>query len=167
MDQDLAIRYRIEQEVLPAALYNEGPRLMAALMCSAGKCMVDCFRNAEQEEQGYVCPYSEKDFSVYSQVYNKEKASVLIMRIGMPEPDLEPLSRAIYLCYGNKAGYELYLTSELSGKAAFSLCGRLHNGNHIMFGKVPNKPSREMEMAAELYWDAMNMHCSNNNTPKF
>lgn len=76
---------------------------MASLMQSKGAAVRGFYRKAEQANPSYQCPYSDKDFSVDYQEFTNKKDSVLIIRIRMPEPEISPLCRAVYLCYGAMA----------------------------------------------------------------
>ena len=146
-------RYYMEHKALPKALYNEGPRLLAAFLCGTDSAMVDFYRKAEKANPEYICPYNNNDFSVISQTYKRGQDSVLVVRIGMPKPEAVPLCRAIYLCYGSRSGFEFYLTSELSEDGGFLLCGWSRENMHFNFGAAPEKNSAEMDRAADLFWE--------------
>ena len=53
------------------------------------------------------------DFSESCQAFEKKDDRLLIVRIGMPEPQEAPQCRAVYVCFSRNEGKRLYFTSEL------------------------------------------------------
>ena len=80
----------------------------------------------------------------------------MVLRVEMPEPEQPLLCRAVYLCYGTKGGYELYVTSELAEDGSYYICAWSDHGAHHNFGEAPADPNDEMDMAAELFWRSIN-----------
>jgi len=155
MTKEFEIRYFLEHKVLPATLYNEGVRLMAAVMGKGAKCIHDLYAKFISAIPGYPNPYTVDDFSVHSRTYIREEDRFMVTRIGMPEPSDALLCRAVYLCYGTRGGFELYVTSELLQEGGYCICGWSDDGHHMNFGDAPEDANDEMDMAADLFWRAV------------
>ena len=101
-------------------------------------------KSKEQKEDVFV--------SVNFRTYIRDNDSCIVLRVEMPEPERPLLCRAVYLCYGTKGGYELYVTSELAEDGSYYICVWSDQGAHYNFGDAPADPNDEMDMAAELFW---------------
>ena len=141
-------RYVVEQHLLPSRLYESGPFLLNRLLKGVGAVMEQMYFEA-----GAEFPNS-KDFTESCRVFCKDDISVLILRIGMPEPKGVPLSRAVYLCYCSKNGEDLYFTSELAESGQYLLCCRPNSKRikHILCCEAPDDVNEEFEMVADRYW---------------
>ena len=142
------VRYFLEHKAMPRALYATGAQLMASLMQSKGAAVRGFYRKAERANPSYQCPYSDKDFSVDYQEFTNKKDSALIIRIRMPKPEISPLCRAVYLCYGKKKPENMYFTSELSPSGDYCLCGWTRDDVHLNFG---DSSAKEFDRVAELF----------------
>ena len=151
MDLEFHIRYFIEHKALPSNLYSEGARLLSRFMISGKNAVLDYYKKADATTS-YDCPFSLGDFDVNFRTYIRDDDSCMVLRIEMPEPEQPLLCRAVYLCYGTRGGYELYVTSELAEDGSYYICAWMERGQHINFGDAPADPSDEMDMAAELFW---------------
>jgi len=152
MKKEFEMRYYLEHKLLPATLYNEGKRLMATVMSKGPKCIYSLYEKFICVNLGYSNPYSVKDFSIHSRTYVRGPEKFMVIRIGMPEPEVSPLCRAIYLCYGTRGGFELYVTSEMSPDGGYCICAWDDGRNHMNFGEAPEDANDEMDMAADLFW---------------
>ena len=87
-------------------------------------------------------------------VYYHDEISVLIIRIEMPVPDVALHSRAVYLCYSDKNGENLYFTSELTEAGKYVLCCRPGSGTikRILCGDAPEAVPDEFDKVADNYW---------------
>ena len=85
-------RYEVEQYLLPQELYTSGPMLLSKIIGDANPVMRDFYARAGEESIRY-------SFEETHRVYYRDDCSVLVIRIGMPEPEHDHLSRAVYLCY--------------------------------------------------------------------
>ena len=148
MPIEFDVRYFLEHEAMPRALYATGAQLMASLLQSKGAAVRGFYRKAERANPSYQCPYSDKDFSVDYQEFTNKKDSALIIRIRMPKPKISPLCRAVYLCYGKKTPKNMYFTSELSPSGDYCLCGWTRDDVHLNFG---DSSAKEFDRVAELF----------------
>lgn len=155
MDLDFHVRYFMEHKALPSNLYTEGMRLLSRFMISGGKAMLDYYAKAE-ESTPFECNYNTEDFGINFRTYIRDNDSCMVLRIEMPEPERPLLCRAVYLCYGTRGGYELYVTSELAEDGTYYICAWDEQAQHFNFGDAPSDPSDEMDMAAELFWRSIN-----------
>ena len=78
---------------------------------------------------------------------------MLVIRIGMPEPEHDHLSRAVYLCYCDRNGENLYFMSELAADGRYLLCCRPDSERirHMLCKDAPEDDSTEFDMVADLY----------------
>ena len=152
MDLNFHVRYFMEHNALPSALYNEGARLLSSFMMTGGKTMTGFYEKAASANPSYCCPYDVADFNVNFRTYIRNEDTCMVLRVEMPEPEQALLCRAVYLCYGTKGGYELYVTSELAEDGSYYLCAWSSQGAHHNFGDAPADPSDEMDMASDLFW---------------
>lgn len=90
--------------------------------------------------------------SIFAGTY-RDDCSVLVIRIGMPEPEHDHLSRAVYLCYCDKNGENLYFMSELAADGRYFLCCRPDSERirHMLCKDAPEDDSTEFDMVADLY----------------
>ena len=153
MDALEQVRYAVEQYALPALLYSSGPMLLLRMMGTQGAEMIKIYNSFGEKADGFSCPYTEADFTETHTVFDREDDSVLVIRIGMPQPERALQSRAVYLCYGRKGGDNLYVTSELNVDGGFFLCGRLEGEVHVNFGDAPEKAKEELDRVAALFWE--------------
>ncbi len=153
MDALEQVRYAVEQYALPALLYSSGPMLLLRMMGTQGAEMIKIYNSFGEKAEGFSCPYAEADFTETHTVFDREDDSVLVIRIEMPQPEQVLQSRAVYLCYGQKGGDNLYVTSELNTDGGFFLCGRLEDDIHVNFGAAPETGKKELEKVAALFWE--------------
>ena len=151
MDLDFHVRYFIEHKALPSNLYSEGARLISRFMISGKNAVLDYYKKADATSS-YECNYELNDFGINFRTYIRNNDSCMVLRIEMPEPERPLLCRAVYLCYGTRGGYELYVTSELAEDGSYYICAWDELAQHHNFGDAPADPSDEMDMAAELFW---------------
>ena len=78
----------------------------------------------------------------------------MIIRIEMPVPESALHSRAVYLCYSDKNGKNLYFTSELTEAGKYVLCCRPGIGTikRIFCGDTPEGVPDEFDKVADNYW---------------
>lgn len=152
MDLEFYARYYLEHKALPNALYNEGPRLLNSFMLDGGKAMHSFYDRVTAANPSYCCPYSENDFYVNYRVYIRDNDSCMVLRVQMPTLEHPLLCRAVYLCYGTRGGYELYVTSERMEDGSYCICSWDECGQHHNWGDAPADPNAEMDMAADLFW---------------
>ena len=152
MALEFEARYFLEHKALPNTLYNEGARLLHFFLIEKEQFMLKQYERLHAISPEYICPYVASDFEVSFRTYIREQETCMILRIEMPSPEQPLLCRAVYLCYGTKGGYELYVTSELAEDGNYYICAWNDAGYHFNFGETPADPSDEMDMAAELFW---------------
>ena len=152
MAREFNIRYFLEHKALPNALYNEGARLIRHFLIEQGGYMLKQYNRFTGITPKYKCPYTDEDFKVNFRSYIRDQEMCMVLRLEMPEPEQPLLCRAIYLCYGTKGGYELYVTSEFAEDGNYYICAWNDAGYHFNFGEAPADPSDEMDMAADLFW---------------
>ena len=141
MPIEFDVRYFLEHKAMPRALYATGAQLMASLMQSKGAAVRGFYRKAERAR-------SEEHTSELQSQHHISYASVLIIRIRMPEPEASPLCRAVYLCYGKKTPKNMYFTSELSPSGDYCICGWTRDEVHLNFG---DSSAKEFDRVAELF----------------
>lgn len=152
MALEFEARYFLEHKALPNALYNEGARLIRSFLIDRGAYMLKQYNRLTEITPEYECPYTDEDFKVNFRSYIRDQEMCMVLRLEMPEPEQPLLCRAVYLCYGTKGGYELYVTSEFAEDGNYYICAWNDVGCHFNFGEAPSDPSDEMDMAADLFW---------------
>ena len=130
-------RYEVEQYLLPKELYTSGPMLLSKIIGDANPVMRDFYARAGEESIRY-------SFEETHRVYYRDDCSVLVIRIGMPEPEHDHLSRAVYLCYCDRNGENLYFMSELAADGRYLLCcGRTVNVSGICSVRMRRRTIRQ------------------------
>lgn len=160
---ELYARYFLEHKAIPNAFYQNGAQLMLELMNGSGKTIRGFYSKAEAANPGYRCPYTAGQFSVSNHLCKGRNGSMLMFRIGMPEPEQSPLCRAIYLCYGKHGMVNRCYTSELSPDGAYFVCSWSESGAHANYGEAVGK---EEDFVEKLYWDSQKAN-ANLRTRKF
>lgn len=155
MNLDYYARYYVEHKALPRALYTEGVRLLRSFMLEGQDAILGYYNKVSNINQMYKCPYNRADFDVNFRTYVRGEESCVVLRVEMPQPEEPLLCRAIYLCYGTRGGYELYVTSELTEMGSYCICCWTDTVCHMNFGDAPVDPNDEMDMAAELFWNSV------------
>ena len=145
-------RYEVEQHLLPQELYTSGPRLLSRLLHDANGVMHDLYAAAGISDLDYV-------FRETYKVCTKDFGSVLIVRIEMPEPQDCGLCRAVYLCYCDRDGDNLYFTSELANNGKYALYCRQETGRQLCSAEAPDDLAEELDLVAAEYWDISVKDC--------
>lgn len=140
-------RYVVEQRLLPTELYSSGAMLLTRVLGDVNLVMEHHYAVAGAE-------YPKGPFSETHRVYYHDEISVLIIRIEMPVPESALHSRAVYLCYSDKNGKNLYFTSELTEASKYVLCCRPGIGTikRIFCGDTPEGVPDEFDKVADNYW---------------
>ena len=140
-------RYVVEQRLLPTELYSSGAMLLTRVLGDVNLVMEHHYAVAGAE-------YPKGPFSETHRVYYHDEISVLIIRIEMPVPEYALHSRAVYLCYSDKNGKNLYFTSELTEAGKYVLCCRPGIGTikRIFCGDTPEGVPDEFDKVADNYW---------------
>lgn len=140
-------RYVVEQRLLPTELYSSGAMLLTRVLGDVNLVMEHHYAVAGAE-------YPKGPFSETHRVYYHDEISVLIIRIEMPVPESALHSRAVYLCYSDKNGKNLYFTSELTEAGKYVLCCRPGIGTikRIFCGDTPEGVPDEFDKVADNYW---------------
>lgn len=112
-------RYVVAQYLLPDELYTSGPMLLSRILGNANPVMQWFY--AEAGEESIQDSYAETHKVYYR---DKDDAPILVIRIEMPAPKESLQSRAVYLCYCDRNGENLYFTSELGKTGKYFLCCR-------------------------------------------
>ena len=139
-------RYEVEQYLLPQELYTSGPMLLSKIIGDANPVMHSFYARADEESIRY-------SFEETHRIYYRDDCSVLVIRVGMPKPEHDHLSRAVYLCYCDRNNENLYFTSELATDGRFFLCCRPDSERirHMLCNDAPEDASTEFDMVADLY----------------
>ena len=139
-------RYEVEQYLLPQELYTSGPMLLSKIIGDANPVMRGFYARAGEESIRY-------SFEETHRIYYRDDCSVLVIRVGMPKPEHDHLSRAVYLCYCDRNNENLYFTSELATDGRFFLCCRPDSERirHMLCNDAPEDASTEFDMVADLY----------------
>ena len=149
MEQEYDPRYAVEQYLLPHELYTSGPLLLTKMLGDANAVMRLFYSKAGEDSV-------QDDFSEMHRVYYREEsdASILVIRIEMPTPELPLRSRAVYLCYCDRNGENLYFTSELAATGQYFLCCRPDSEKimHMLCCDAPEDVGAEFDAVAERYW---------------
>lgn len=106
------VRYLVEHRLIPHSIYTNGLALSFSLMTAPGDTMAQFFQDAALIAAGAIS-VTPDDFSESCQAFEQEDDRLLIVRIGMPEPQEAPQCRAVYVCFSRNEGKRLYFTSEL------------------------------------------------------
>lgn len=140
-------RYVVEQRLLPTELYSSGAMLLTRVLGDVNLVMEHHYAVAGAE-------YPKGPFSETHRVYYHDEISVLIIRIEMPVPESALHSRAVYLCYSDKNGKNIYFTSVLAETGKYVLCCRAGIGTikRIFCGDTPEGVPDEFDKVADNYW---------------
>lgn len=140
-------RYVVEQRLLPTELYESGAMLLMRVLGNVNPVMEYFYAEAGAKQ-------TKGSFSEMHRVYYHDGISVLIIRIEMPVPEASLHSRAVYLCYSDKSGENLYFTSELTEAGKYVLCCRPGSGTikRILCGDAPEAVPDEFDKVADNYW---------------
>lgn len=140
-------RYVVEQRLLPTELYSSGAMLLTRVLGDVNLVMEHHYAVAGAE-------YPKGPFSETHRVYYHDEISVLIIRIEMPVAESALHSSAVYLCYSDKNGKNLYFTSELTEAGKYVLCCRPGIGTikRIFCGDTPEGVPDEFDKVADNYW---------------
>jgi len=148
MNENESVRYYIEHEAMPRALYSEGGQMITDLLIKGGSAIAGYYELAEKTNPDFSSPYTEEDFSVSQREYTHDELSVLVLRIGMPLTTAPQLCRAVYICTGAKREGDLYMTSEFESAGKYYLCGWTPEHAHMYFGEAAEE---EYDQAAGYY----------------
>lgn len=150
MDRAHKIRTEFEQSILPHVFNQKRATLLSALMQHRGHFLLDYYKQTALRHSDYSCPFESEDFSVSFHEFKKEAQSVLVVCIGMPVPDKPHECRAVYLCFGNEHGGDLYVISELNNSGAQTLRAMQADGK---YADLASSTANELEQVLEYYWE--------------
>lgn len=141
-------RYTVEQHLLPEELYTSGPMLLSKILGDPNPVMQQFYARAGVES-------IRDSFAETHRVYYKDKASILVIRVEMPTPKEALRCRAVYLCYCDRNGENLYFTSELAETGQYFLCCRPDSGRirHVICCDAPDDIGAEFDAVADSYWE--------------
>lgn len=141
-------RYVVERYLLPDELYTSGPMLLSRILGDANPVMQRLY--AEAGEESIRDSFAETHRVYYRE---KDKASILVIRVAMPTPQTPLQSRAVYLCYCDRNGENLYFTSELAQTGQYFLCCRPDSERirHMLCCDAPDDAGKEFDMVADRY----------------
>lgn len=148
---ELQARYYLEHKAIPNAFFQSGAQLMLSLMNGSGQTIRGFYAKAEAANPDYHCPYSAEQFSVSHRLCAGRNGSMMMFRIGLPEPEQSPLCRAIYLCYSKHGMVNQCYTSELSPEGTYFVCSWTAFGAHVNYGEAVG---REEDYIEKLYWNS-------------
>lgn len=141
-------RYVVEQHLIPDELYSSGPNLLYKALGDVNSLMLLFYKKAGDSSE-------TRRFEQTHKIYYRDRASVLVIRIQMPAPEKALQSRAIYLCYCDRNGENLYFTSELNQAGGFFLCCRPDSEKvrHLICCDAPDEAQKEIDLVADQYWE--------------
>ena len=148
MNENESVRYYIEHEAMPRALYSEGGQMITDLLIKGGGAIAGYYELAEKTNPDFSSPYTEEDFSVSQREYSDDGLSVMVLRIGMPPASATHLCRAVYICTTADNRGDLYMTSEFESEGEYYLCGWTPEHAHMFFGEAAEN---EYDQAAGFY----------------
>lgn len=155
-----SVRYLVEHRLIPRSIYTNGLALSFSLMTAPGDTMAQFFQDAALIAAGATSVMPD-DFSESCQAFEQEDDRLLIVRIGMPEPQEAPQCRAVYVCFSRNEGKRLYFTSELDENGKYMLCAWCQDEMHLNFGVAPEGVQDETERIAALFWKVNVSECRN------
>lgn len=155
MSLEFEARYFLEHKALPHTFYNEGTRLLSALILRKEAGVRGFYDRVVAANPDYTCPYCDSDFSVEYKKYFDD-VRYLVLRVGMPEPEERLLCRAVYFVFGEHGSYEQYITSELTAEGNYFLCTWFENGTHLVLDVAPDDSQDEMDAVASLFEEMKN-----------
>ena len=150
MEKEWDTRYYVEQYLLPQELYSSGPMLITKMIGDPVPALRELFIRGKAEDLPQPELYREDH-----RVFYKDDESILVIRIKMPAPTAVARSRAVYLCYSDRSGDNLYLMSELNSQGQFFLCCKPdpeYGIMHLLCGDAPAELDEEFDLVAEQYW---------------
>lgn len=154
------VRYLVERRLIPRSIYTNGLALSFSLMTAPGDTMAQFFQDAARIAAGATTVTSD-DFSELCQAFEKDDDRLLIVRIGMPEPQEATQCRAVYVCFSRNEGKRLYFTSELDENGKYRLCAWCQDERYLNFGVALEEVQDEIERIAALFWEVKISECRN------
>ena len=154
------IRYKVEHELLPSALYSSGPMLLYEVMGQPGVELLRLYEKAGKEQSNYECPFSAEQFKETHQEFFRDNDAILVIRIAMPEPENTLDCRAVSLCYSRIGSHNMLFSSELGRDGQYFLCGRDWDNRRLNFGLAPENSQDETDNVASYYWEMMKNGCA-------
>lgn len=150
MDKIHTIRHEFEQSILVKAFQKRRASLLSALMQRRESFLLDYYKQVELKEPHYQCPYDPADFSVSISEFKQTSHSVLIARLGMPEPTQQLDCRSVYLCFGSEGSCDLYITVERSETGEWTIY-RWQGSNKKTLAHTSN--NEEFDQVLAIYWE--------------
>ena len=144
-------RYLVEHRLLPSALYSAGDGLLVEITDGAEGLLMDAYAYAEENVEGYECPYTAEDFDTEVNVIDMDGDMGYIVRVDMPKPEASPLCRAVYFCFDQRTETCAYFTSELTPDGRYALCSWDEKGTHLNYGATDATVDDETEGVAMIF----------------
>ena len=139
-------RYYVEHILLPFMFLGLwGRRVMLDIDGKKEGYLIDLYTE-RKKGRAMGCPYPAEKFAV-TQV---EEGQCRMVRIGLPEPEMETLCYRLYLCSDNRLRRRRYFTVEKVEGGGALLC-EWRRAEHILYGFVPNLELEEVQMVLDLY----------------
>lgn len=132
-------RYQFEHSVLPDfILGSDGADIIRIILHNKGAFFVNGYKFIHKDEENYTCPYETSDFKFIPVKLDDEK---YCLRINLPEPEVSPLCRSIFITHNKNFGNRRYFTLETGTKPGEEfLCEWDKDKKHINYGNKPGDP---------------------------
>ena len=148
-------RYYFEHTLLPELLYSEkGRAMVVAILKEKQKLLVDLM-NDLIKGQGFICPYTEKDYAILPQLVSAHGnlPEIAVLEIRMPKPEGTPLCSRVFICHDKNFENIRYYTVELSFDNSYVLCGWDKGQIHLNHGSAPETEKELFYKVYKLYSD--------------
>lgn len=143
-----SLRYGVEHLLLPKLMYGAANPFLCDLIERGGDPIVELYAEAAATANA-PCPYEATDFTIAPKLYGIDDDVIMVLRIGMPEPEESPDCKSIFMCHSQKTGQMLYFTCERSVKLPYMLCAWTEDKLHLNFYDVEDTDN--FEVVAAIY----------------
>ena len=138
---DIQTRYTIEHSFLPKTFLDDerGLSLINKIFEEEGSFFIKLFKLFNVDNSHYVCPYSEKQFSVEKILFSTSNGNKLrVVQVQMPKPEKTPLCEKILFVLSDDLRALRYITVEKDEKRPF-ICEWKSTGDHVLYGEYTDK----------------------------
>ena len=143
-----SLRYGVEHVLLPKLMYEAANPFICDLIERGGALIEDLYTDAASTASA-TSPYSASDFTVEPKLYGIDDDVIMVLRIGMPEPEVSPDCKSVFMCHSRNTGQMLYFTCEHSVNLPYMLCVWTEDKLHLNFYDVED--TDDFEVVASIY----------------
>lgn len=151
--------YELEHHLIPESFFGKSCHdFIGAILNEKGNFFVDVLNWLNQDVPNYTCPFSPAQFKVrpFKTATGHEVYPYFYMvQLTMPDPDVSPLCKRVYICHDEMLGNRSYYTVELTTDGNWMLCGWNSRGMHLNYGDCPDDEELEIQQIEDLYINSL------------